>query len=132
MSRDEDRLQINCVTWFYLQYPKRILMAFPAGFVFGGDATKRAITGKRMKDMGYRKGTPDILIPEPMGHYHGLFIEMKTDTGKLSANQKELIPELEKRGYLCSVAHSIEDFMICVKTYFSFEHLTKDPLSIKK
>ena len=125
MKREEDSLQIGCVKWFHLQYPHRILMAFPAGFVFAGDTTRRAIMGKRMKDMGYKNGTPDILIPEPMGAYHGLFIEMKTDKGKLSESQKELIPELESRGYLCSVAHSLEDFMTCVKTYFSFNNLTQ-------
>ena len=64
--RTEDNLQIACVKWFRLQYPNHIITSFPAGYVFAGDAKQRARTGKRMNDMGYCKGMPDLFIPYPI------------------------------------------------------------------
>lgn len=68
--------------------------------------------------MGYMNGTPDILIPHPNRFYHGLFIEMKTDKGRLNPNQKETIKMLENNGYKCDVCRSIEEFMDSVNKYF--------------
>ena len=53
MKRDEDHIQETCVRWYRLVHRDKMITSFPAGYVFGGDATKRAILGKRMKDMGY-------------------------------------------------------------------------------
>lgn len=38
--------------------------------------------------MGVRKGVPDLHLPVARGQYHSLYIEMKTDTGRASAEQK--------------------------------------------
>ena len=35
----------------------------------------------KMKRLGLSAGVPDIVIPEPMGFWHGMFIEMKRKTG---------------------------------------------------
>ena len=119
MSRIEDRLQISCVSWFKMQHKGKLITSFPAGYVFSGNATKRAITGKRMKDMGYMNGCPDILIPHPNRFYHGLFIEMKTSKGVVSPSQKEAIRKLENNGYKCEVCRSIDSFMEIVNEYFN-------------
>ena len=70
----------------------------------------------KLKDMGYRAGTPDILIFEPRGIYKGLFIEMKARKGgRVSDEQTAFILALRDRGYsaiVCegaSVAVSVID-----------------------
>jgi len=118
MSRRlEDNLQINCVSWFKMQYPKYIITSFPAGFVFGGNSTKRAITGKRMKDMGYLSGIPDLFIPHSRGMYHGLFIEMKIGKNQPTTNQRKVMSKLIDNGYKCEVCYTLEGFIEVVNDY---------------
>ena len=52
------------------------------------------------KIMGCKAGTPDIMIFEPRGKYHGLFIELKSKSGNVK-DHKQLLwkEELNKRGY---------------------------------
>jgi hypothetical protein len=117
MSRFEDNLQIACVKWFHYQYPKHIITSFPAGFVFAGSSDKRAITGKRMKDMGYLSGTPDLFIPTSKENYHGLFVELKVGKNKPNANQIEVMQKLKDNGFRCEVCYTIEGFIETVKDY---------------
>jgi hypothetical protein len=109
--RKEDNLQIACVKWYKLQYKDKLITSFPAGYVFSGDRTKRMITGKRMKDMGYLNGTPDIFIPEPNDKFCGLFIELKVKGGHLQPSQKEVLAKLHAKGYQCEVCYTLEEFM---------------------
>ena len=44
---------------------------------------------RRAKDIGVKAGFPDINLPIPRGGYAGLYIELKTDKGKLSPEQKK-------------------------------------------
>ena len=59
--------------------------------------------------MGVKSGVPDLFYPVPMHGYHGLFIEMKTKTGRASAEQKKWISALETLGYKCIVAKGWEE-----------------------
>ena len=62
----------------------------------------------RNRQMGVRAGVPDLFYPVPAGGYHGLFIEMKTEKGRLDPKQKRWIEILEAFGYKCVVAHGWE------------------------
>lgn len=117
MMRTEDAIQAACIRWYKLKHRGKMITSFPAGYVFGGDATKRAILGRRMKEMGYMKGIPDLFIPHANRFYHGLFIEMKTEKGRLSHEQKEVIPRLESEGYKVAVCRSLDDFIGTVDRY---------------
>ena len=52
-----------------------------------------------LKKEGVKAGVPDLFLPAPKGNYHGLFIEMKTDVGKTSKEQKLWLSNLEEQGY---------------------------------
>jgi hypothetical protein len=113
-KRTEDDLQTACVRYYRYQFPNNIIVSFPAGFVFGGDAAKRAMTANRMKAMGYENGFPDILIVTPAGV---LFIEMKAPGGYLSPVQKAVHKKLESLGFHVSVCRSIDEFMQAVEQH---------------
>ena len=59
----------------------------------------------RNRQMGVKSGVPDLFYPVPMHGYHGMFIEMKTEKGRLGPEQKRWISILEALGYKCVVAH---------------------------
>jgi hypothetical protein len=72
-----------------------------------------------MKMTGYVKGFPDLQICEPNEKYHGLFIEVKTDKGVVSKEQKEWIKQLNKRGYYATYVKGSEEAIKVIDAYFS-------------
>lgn len=71
----------------------------------------------RNRQMGVKAGVPDLIYPVPMKGYHGLFIEMKTKTGRLSAEQKRWIAALETFGYKVVVVHGWEQAKEALQDY---------------
>lgn len=74
--------------------------------------------GKWMKDEGMKAGVPDICVTVAASGYHGLYIEMKTKTGRLTDSQKMWIDRLKKQGYLALVARGCDDALDIVRRYF--------------
>lgn len=62
------------------------------------------------------KGMPDIMGIIPKSNGRVFFIEVKTEEGKLSQGQKDVIGELEEQGVLVIIARRLSD----VIPYFSF------------
>lgn len=75
--------------------------------------------GARLKRLGVKSGVPDLDLPVPRGGYHGLRIEMKTETGRTSANQKWWLDELREQGYCCIVCHGWEEAVRQVEAYMN-------------
>jgi hypothetical protein len=64
----------------------------------GGSRNK--LEAARLKEQGVKAGVPDLCLPVARGGYHGLYIELKRlKGGRLSAEQKELIPKLAAQGF---------------------------------
>lgn len=118
--------QINFATWFAYQYPKYInnLCSSMAGINLG------PITGKRAKQMGYRKGWPDIQLAIPNTFYSGLFIEFKifanNKKSTLTTEQKEVHVSLRDAGYRVAVCYSSMEAQEEVKEYLG--HVVQKPL----
>jgi len=81
--------------------------------------------GARNKAKGKRAGVPDITVPIPNGKFHGLYIELKTTSGKISAAQKEFITLLHGLGYCVRVAFSSLGAIDILKDYLK-ERVTND------
>lgn len=107
----ESRVQMSCVKWFRYQYPGVIIASFPNG------GYRTAITASIMKAEGQLAGMPDLFVPVAKHGYHGLFIEMKSDKGKMSSNQIEIHAKLTESGYNVEVCRSFEDFSQVIDTY---------------
>ena len=79
-----------------------------------------------MKQAGYKRGIPDLLIFESRKvdgiEYHGLAIELKTKKGYASKHQKEWIDKLSKRGYYARVCKGLNDTITTINNYFSIKN----------
>lgn len=125
-KNEESRLQKECVKWFRLQHPKLILFSVPNGARLGGE-TKTLKSGKRLpvaviraknlKDEGALRGVPDLVLAHPSLGYHGLFIEMKTDVGRPSPEQVDLLKRLRDEGYRAEICRSFDEFKSLVNEY---------------
>lgn len=109
----EAGLQVAVIQYIKMAYPNALYCA-SAGGMF--TSMKQAI---KMKATGYVKGFPDLQICEPNEKYHGLFIELKTSKGVASAEQKEWIKQLNKRGYCASICKGFDEAKEVIDVYFN-------------
>ena len=110
---EEHQLQVGCVNWFRLQYPKmhHNLFAVPNG------SMRDVIIGAKLKAEGVLPGVSDLILLKPNSKYGALLIEMKMAKGKQSEKQVEWQGLIEQDGYKYVVCRSITDFMREVKKY---------------
>ena len=100
---NEQRQQEAIVTYLQLQYK--------------GVRFCASLGGTKAIKTGYVKGFPDLQITEARRNYHGLFIELKTKTGRLTPHQKQWIEDLNERGYLAKCCKGMEEAMDLIDWY---------------
>lgn len=110
-SKDESEMQKRCVSWFRETYPKfsKALFSVPNG------GTRHKIEAISLKAEGMTAGVSDLILAIPRKHTHGVFIELKTEKGKLSEEQKEFLDLMRSLCYTAVVVRSFEDFKEVVK-----------------
>ena len=73
----------------------------------------------RLKAQGVKAGVPDIFLPHPKGGYHGLYIELKTDTGNATEEQKDWLRGLSESGYYTDVCHGFDEAGAVIENYLT-------------
>lgn len=83
---------------------------------------KRSLaTGSKLKAEGLKAGFPDIGLPVAKRGYHGLYIEMKSQKGRMSPEQKEWQKRLTKYGNLSIVCYGFEEARDAILWYLEPE-----------
>ena len=70
-----------------------------------------------LKATGYLKGVADLLIFESKESYKGLFIEVKTDKGRMTTEQKQFQTNALARGYLCICCKGFDETKNIIDDY---------------
>ena len=109
----ESQIQQGCVNWYRYQYPqyRRFLISVPNG----GYRGKKA--GGLMKKEGSMAGAPDLILFCPRGRQLPMFLECKTETGRLRPEQKQFREQVIAAGYRYEVFRSLDQFMCVVNPY---------------
>lgn len=95
----EDIALINIVNWFDYTYPE-----FSEDFLHIANERRCSIQqGRILKRKGVKAGVADIHVAIPNAGYHGLWIELKVNNGKLTKAQKRFLARKVLRGY-CALA----------------------------
>ena len=81
------------------------------------EGKRSVVAGAMLKRAGMRPGFPDLFLPRPCGKYHGLFIEMKYDKGKTSADQEWWLATLSREGYAVRVCYGFDEAVRCIQAY---------------
>jgi hypothetical protein len=98
----EHTIQRDIIIYLSRHHPDIYVCASLAGHFKGS-----MLAMKRAKDAGYRPGHLDIVL-----HWSPnktIYIEVKSEVGVLTDNQKEVIGILSGMGIPCYVARSVED-----------------------
>lgn len=112
---EESQLQIECVNWYRHEYPKiaNLLFSIPNG------GLRSYKTARTMKAEGIRAGVSDLFLMVSHPRYNGLWIEMKSEKGILSAEQKEFHKDAEANGYAIAICKSKAEFILTIKYYLA-------------
>lgn len=123
MKHRESKTQIVCLKWFRLQYPhlKLNLFSIPNGAALQGAPTERAKQWNRLAQEGATPGAADLFLAVGNGQSHGLFIEMKSPTGKLSDTQIAFRQSVMQQGYSYVVCYSLFEFINLITNYFAYK-----------
>lgn len=93
--------------------PLKLIFAIPNG------GHRNIITAKRLKDEGVRAGVPDIFLPYPCHGFHGLFLETKSEKGKLTFEQGVFLCAVHKLGYATAVCFSTDELREKTSSYLA-------------
>ncbi|MBQ7609135.1 MAG: VRR-NUC domain-containing protein [Desulfovibrionaceae bacterium] len=112
----EHQEQCALIQWWQWQcsgygIPEPLLYAIPNG------GARHIVVAKKLKDEGVRAGIPDLFLAVSRNGFHGLYIELKTASGRPSSAQKAIIGELEQQGYACKVCHGFEEARRAIADY---------------
>ena len=105
--------QVKVVQHFRAFYPDIIIAAIPNG----GDRSPSERV--RLHSEGVLAGMPDLCVLEPKNGFHGLFIEMKTKSGVVSAKQSDVNLQLNAKGYRAVVARSAAQAIKSIEEYLN-------------
>ncbi len=112
---EEEREQVKVFDWIREQiktYP-RLMLAFhiPNGGI------RNIVAATRLKRAGVKAGMPDICIPLARYEANGLWIEMKSENGRLSDEQKVIHAFLRSEGHLVYTCYSAKTAIEIIKNY---------------
>lgn len=91
----------------------RLLHAIPNG------GHRNKITAAKLKAEGVKAGVPDICLPVARGQYHGLYIELKTQQGKLSVRQQTWLADLNDQGFKALLCRGWTTARQAIETYLT-------------
>lgn len=100
----EQQTLFQWAAWASGKYPKLETI-----YHIPNEGKRSLATGGKLKAEGLKAGFPDIGLPVAKRGYHGLYIEMKSQKGRLSPEQKEWQNRLTKYGNLSIVCYGFEE-----------------------
>ena len=80
---------------------------------------------KVAKGQGMLSGVPDLFLPVPKNGFHGLFIEMKSEKGRVTENQHWFLTNAESVGYKTAVCYSAKEAISAIEAYYSQETIKR-------
>ena len=112
--KTEYDLHEKVVNFIRNNYPKAILTASLGENQINGNMRIKSY------NMGYQKGSPDLIIQNLHLNYSGFAIEFKTPTGygKLSEEQKMMLQEYENNNYKILVSNDYDEIIKEIILYF--------------
>lgn len=115
--KTEAQHQMNVINWSILHTSEWPELALLHHIPNGG--RRDAVEARHLKEQGVKPGVPDLCLPAPKGKYHGLYLEMKKESGRLTSEQEEWGKRLLAQGYMWEVCYGWQSAVRVLKWYLS-------------
>jgi hypothetical protein len=119
----EHKHQVVVMNYWGKRYPKyyACLFSIPNGAMLAGNKMQRCRQMNSLKSEGLMPGVSDLFLMVARCGYHGLFIEMKAEKGRLSEPQQEHIDRAREQGYMAEVCYGNEQAIDLLDKYMNSE-----------
>ena len=108
----EDHLQRAVFNYVYMAYPGVLIQHTP------NEGRRTKFEQFKMKYLGTKRGTPDVLIFSPSKQFSGLAIELKVGYNKPTPDQKEWLKHLLKCNWHTVWHNTFDDCKLTIDNYF--------------
>lgn len=122
----ETQHQINVIKWSQQPHIRTRWPELALLFHIKNETTEGAQRVAVDRAMGVKKGVPDLFLPVARGQYHGLFIELKNETGRANDAQEWWGAKLTENGYFWEVCHGWENAVRVLEWYLSLKNAPRD------
>jgi len=124
----ERQHQVALIKWVRAvkdSYPVlKLLYAVPNG----GD--RKLYVARKLKAEGVMAGVSDLCLPAARRGYHGLYLEMKSEKGSASIEQKVFLRGVLEEGYCAVIVHGFEEARGALEWYIGI--IDTQPASVLK
>lgn len=125
----EETEQIHLMVW--CRYMENQFPELETIYHIVNEGKRTAVTGGKLKEMGLRKGMPDVHLPVSRCAFSSLYIEMKKIGGKPTAEQVDRLEILERYGNAVVICEGAEAAEKVLTAYCSNDYKTLDGLILK-
>lgn len=74
-------------------------------------------SGVLLKRKGVKPSVSDITVARQSQGYGGMYLELKSEDGKLSKHQSEFLHDMQEEGYKTYIAWSADEAIQAIKDY---------------
>lgn len=126
MKHEESNMQRACIRWFDAQYGHLYNRTVTKGgktqrlsllFAVPNGGRRGKVEAAILSGEGVRPGVSDLVLAVPSHPHSGLFMELKTDTGRPTESQKAFAEMVRAQGYRHEFVRSVEQFIDTVNGY---------------
>jgi hypothetical protein len=111
----EHQEQAAVIQWMKLQHPWLVNHTI----YIMNEKRCSAYVGSQLNKQGRLPGASDLFIANPNFKYHGLFIEMKSLTGKPTKIQLEFLERMSKFGYFACCCCGADNAIATITAYLN-------------
>ena len=126
-KNDESIAQQTVIRWWSTAcqnygVPEHMLFSIPNG------GRRDPVGMVFLKREGLRNGVPDLFLSVPRNGHCGLYLEMKTETGRVSPQQEQFMADAVRFGYAAVVCRSSMAAIEAVGRYLNIGGQTQPPI----
>lgn len=117
MNHPESAHQRALIQWWKVAHKglgiadERLLFSIPNG------GRRTGLYGSFLVKEGLRAGVPDLFLSVARGVFHGLYLELKSETGQVRPFQREVIGLVKVEGYQVVVCKGFDAAREAVEAY---------------
>lgn len=112
----ETRIQRNLLDWWALACRAYKLDARHLAHIPNG-GKRGKIEGAIFKALGVRAGHEDLFLSVPRGDAHGLYLEVKAPSGRVSPDQREMMQLHSAQGYAVAIGWDFDECVRAITNY---------------
>ena len=120
--RGEEIEQAKLIKWSHKAAVRELMPDLQWLYHTPNGGRRDSFAAAQMMALGVKRGVPDLLLPVRVtGGHAGLVIEMKSEDGRLTAEQEKWMDHYAGEGWMTSICRSAEEARVVICHYLGWD-----------